>query len=159
MRRIAIATLLMFSLACLAAPTSGGGAAWAKLQKLAGTWEGKYEGKEATITFQIISDGSVLMQTDQEKGMVTMYHLDKSRLMMTHYCSAKNQPRMTGQMSADGKRIAFNFLDITNLASPDAGHMQRLVLTFDDDNHITEEWTFVDHGKTLAESFHFTRQK
>lgn len=159
MRRIAMATLLVFSLACLAAPTSDGAAAWGKLQKLVGTWEGTYEGKHATITFQIISAGSVLMQTDQGEGMVTMYHLDKSRLMMTHYCSAKNQPRMTGEMSADGKRIAFNFLDITNLASPQDGHMQRMVLTFDDDNHITEEWTFVDHGKTLVDSFHFTRKK
>jgi hypothetical protein len=158
MRRIAIATILMCSLTCLAAPASDGGAAWAKLQKLAGTW-GKDSGRQHTLTFHLTSAGSVLMQTDEVDSMVTMYHLDKDRLMMTHYCAAKNQPRMTGEMSEDGKRIVFDFLDITNLAGPEGGHMRRMVLTFDDDDHITEEWTFVEKGKTMVEAFHYARKK
>lgn len=90
--------------------------------------------------------------------MITMFHLDGDRLLMTHYCGAGNQPRMKAT-SADGKSIAFDFVDATNLASPDAGHMKRMVLTMVDANHHTEEWTFEDHGKEMKELFSLERQK
>lgn len=159
MRRIAIATIVLISLTCLAAPAPDSATAWAKLQKLEGTWVGTYGGKEGTSTFRVISGGSVLMEALPADSMVTMYHLDKDRLMMTHYCGAKNQPRMTGQMSEDGKSIVFDFLDITNLADPEAGHMRKLVLTFEDDDHISEQWTFRQKGKDMVETFHYARKK
>ena len=82
--------------------------------------------------------------------MITMFNLDgPNRLLMTHYCAAGNQPRMQASVSPDGKTITFNFVDATNLASPDAGHMQQMVLTVLDDNHHTEDWTFIDHGKEM----------
>jgi hypothetical protein len=91
--------------------------------------------------------------------MVSMFHLDGSdRLLLTHYCSVGNQPRLQASVSADGKTITFNFVDATNLASPDAGHMQRMVLTLLDDNHHTEDWTFIDHGKVMKESFDLRRK-
>jgi hypothetical protein len=68
-----------------------------------------------TITWQLISGGSVLMESMEEESIVTMYHVDKDRLMLTHYCSAHNQPRMEGQVSDDGKTFTFDFLDATNL--------------------------------------------
>ena len=87
-----------------------------------------------------------------------MFHLDgPNRLMLTHYCGAGNQPRMTASASPDGKTVAFDFLDATNLATPDAGHMQRVVFTMIDANHHTEEWNFADHGKEMKEIFDLQR--
>jgi hypothetical protein len=60
--------------------------------------------------------------------------------------------------SPDGKILTFNFLDATNLATPETGHMQSMVLTLLDDNHHTEEWTFNDHGKELKEIFDLRRK-
>jgi hypothetical protein len=77
---------------------------------------------------------------------------------MTHYCGAGNQPRMKATASADGKTITFDFLDATNLASADAGHMHRMVLNLIDPNHHTEEWTFLDHGKQMKETFALQRK-
>ena len=48
--------------------------------------------------------------------MITMFHMDGSRLLMTHYRGAGNQPRMTGTLSPDGKSVTFDFLDATNLS-------------------------------------------
>ena len=62
-----------------------------------------------------------------ESEMVTMYHPDGDRLMMTHYCSAHNQPRMHSQTVAGGSKIiTFDLVDVTNLSAPDAGHMKKL---------------------------------
>ena len=114
------------------------------------------------VSFKVVSGGSAVMSEIHGHGpenMISMFHLDgPNRLLMTHYCGAGNQPRMQASVSPDGKTITFTFVDATNLASPDAGHMQRMVLTMLDDNHHTEEWTFVDHGKEMKELFDLRRK-
>jgi len=118
------------------------------LKALAGQWDAKDpSGRQQTITWKVVSGGSVLMESMQEESMVSMYHLDKDRLMMTHYCAAKNQPRMQGQVSDDGKIFTFDFIDATNLASPADGHMRKLILTIQDKDHVTEQWFFAQKGK------------
>ncbi|HZP00721.1 MAG TPA: hypothetical protein VFD30_10540, partial [Terriglobia bacterium] len=76
----------------------------------------------------------------------------------THYCEAGNQPRMQATASPDGRTITFDFVDATNLASPDAGHMYRVVFTFTDPTHHTEEWHFLDHGKEMVEKFQLQKK-
>lgn len=131
-----------------------------KIKALDGVWQGKDPtGRLVKVSFRTTSGGSAVMSEIMgEEDMITMFHLDGDRLLMTHYCGAGNQPRMKAT-SADGKSIAFDFVDATNLASPDAGHMKRMVLTMVDANHHTEEWTFEDHGKEMKELFSLERQK
>jgi len=94
-----------------------------------------------------------------KEDMITMFNLDGNRLLLTHYCAAGNQPRMLATASADGKTITFDFLDATNLSSPDAAHMAHVVISILDTNHHTEEWTFADHGKEMKEVFDLWRKK
>lgn len=158
MKHLILGLLLCASLAG-SAFASDAAAAFANLQKLAGTWEGSAGDKTDTISYAVISNGSVVMESEHNYGMVTMYHLDNDRLMMTHYCAAKNQPRMVAEIAPDGKTMRFRFLDATNLASADDGHMDGLVMTMEDPDHITQTWTFIDHGKTTTDTFHLTRKK
>jgi hypothetical protein len=80
--------------------------------------------------------------------------------MMTHYCSAQNQPRMVAEpVSGPVTSLHFKFLDVTNLASPDAGHMHDLVVTFVDPDHFTQAWTWSEKGKEGTETFHWSRVK
>jgi hypothetical protein len=134
-----------------------------QLKSLAGTWEGKNsQGEPLQVSFKVTSGGSTVMSEIAGHGkdnMITMFHLDgSSKLVLTHYCGAGNQPRMQASSSADGKTITFNFLDATNLASPDAGHMHRVAITVLDANHHTEEWSFADHGKEMKELFDLHRK-
>ena len=86
-------------------------------------------------------------------AMMTVYHLDGSRLIMTHYCMAGNQPRMQATLSADGRSISFDFVDATNLASRDTPHMRSVVFTFVDSSHHIEEWHFQAPGKEIVAKF------
>ena len=80
--------------------------------------------------------------------MISVYHLDGNRLLLTHYCMAGNQPRMqAGAFDPKTNRIDFQFLDATNLPSPDAGHMHRVVVRFQGPSEVTEDWTFYKGGK------------
>jgi hypothetical protein len=135
--------------------------AFNSIKNMPGIWEGKMSnGQVAQVSFKVTAGGSAVMSEILGKeDMITMFHLDgPQRLLMTHYCGAGNQPRMQASLSPDGKTISFNFIDATNLATPDAGHMQRMVLTLLDENHHTEEWTFLDHGKETKEVFDLHRQ-
>jgi hypothetical protein len=134
-----------------------------QLKVLSGSWEGTgSDGKQVQVSFRDTAGGSALVSEIHGHGpedMVSMFHMDgPDRLLITHYCAAGNQPRMQASASPDGKTITFDFLDATNLATPDAGHMQRVVFSMLDANHHTEDWTFVDHGKQMKEVFDLRRK-
>jgi hypothetical protein len=140
--------------------------AFDKLKSLEGTWRGKDEkGTPITISYKIVSAGSTVMETldmgEKEGTMVTMYHPDGDKLMMTHYCSMGNQPRMRAQgLSNDGMTISFKFVDATNLSSPGGDCMRKLVLMFKDGDHFSQEWTMRMGGKNQApDKFEFERMK
>ena len=93
------------------------------------------------------------------EDMITMFYLDgPDKLLLTHYCTIGNQPRMQASLSPDGKTLTFDFMDATNLTSPDAGHMRRVVIAMPNAGHHTEEWSFSDHGKERKEVFDLHRK-
>jgi len=154
-------TILSFSLLLALPALAGEGvdAAWKSLQSLAGEWQSA-SGK-ASITYTLVSNGTAVMESMKmpaEPDMVTMYHRDGTGLVATHYCSMGNQPRMRAP-DADASTIRFRFADITNLAKPDGGHIKDLTVTFQDHDHMTQEWTSVEAGKEQVEVFHWTRKK
>ena len=161
--RITLSVLLLLIASAAVAQTTTQ-KSFDQLKSLTGSWEGKTaQGKPVQVSFRDTAGGSAIMSEIHGHGhenMISMFHLDgPNRLMLTHYCGAGNQPRMTASASSDGKTITFDFLDATNLATPDAGHMQRVVFTVLDANHHTEDWTFADHGKEMKEFFDLKRNE
>lgn len=159
--RLALAFLLLLSASAALAQTAAQ-KSFDQLKSLTGSWEGKTsDGKPLQVTFRDTAGGSALMSEIHGHGpenMISMFHLDgPNRLMLTHYCGAGNQPRMTASTSPDGKAITFDFFDGTNIA-PEGGHMQRVVFTVIDANHHTEDWTFAaGPGKEMKEFFDLHR--
>jgi hypothetical protein len=159
--RIIIATLaaaLLFSTPGWAATDAASG--FASLKNLAGQWEAKDEkGNPAITNLKLVSGGSALMEEMPHDSMITMYHMDNDRLVMTHYCSAMNQPRMQAEVSPDGKTITFNFMDGTNISKAGPGHMHKMTLTLVDQNHFTEKWIFSAGDKEQAKTIEYTRRQ
>jgi len=58
--------------------------------------------------------------------MISVYHLDGDRLILTHYCEVGNQPRMQAtSFDPKSNEIDFNFLDATNMPIPTPTHAPR----------------------------------
>ena len=139
-------------------------AGFEKMKPLVGNWQGKAnDGKPVKISYALVSGGSALVETIQaesEPGMVTVYHPDGDRLMMTHYCSLNNQPRMRADTApVESGKLVFNFVDATNMPSTDAMHMHKLVVTFVDKDHYVQEWTWKGGEKEGTEVFRMERMK
>ena len=141
-------------------------ASFDKLKTLDGAWVGTVMegGKEFPVNarFVMVSDGSALMAWINEgapEEMVTIFHMDGSQLMATHYCAAHNQPRMIATAGGDPNRVVFKFKDGTNIG-PHDGHMQEVAFVFEGPDRHIEEWTYLDdQGKLSTGKFEFRRKK
>jgi hypothetical protein len=160
--RLSLTIFVLFAATIALAQTSAQ-KSFDQMKSLVGSWEGKNsQGENLQVDFRSTGGDSALMSTitsavHHQQEMVSMIHMDgANRLILTHYCSSGNQPRMSATTSADGKTITFDFFDGTNIG--DKGHMQRVVFTMIDANHHTEEWTFnAGLGKEMKELFDLHR--
>ena len=158
----AVAAIVIVVLsASLVAAESDGHKSFDLLKGMEGNWAGKNsQGQPLQVTFRLTAAGSALMSEIHGHGpenMITMFHMDGDRLLMTHYCGAGNQPRMK-VISSDAKSVSFEFFDGTNIG-PGDGHMQHVTFTQADADHHIEEWVFLDHGKEMKEVFTLERVK
>ena len=158
---IAVVTLTLLLSANFVAAETDANKSFDLLKSMEGKWAGKnQQGQPIEVTFRMTAGGSALMSEIHGHGpenMITMFHMDGDRLLMTHYCGAGNQPRMK-VISADAKSVSFEFFDGTNIG-PGAGHMQHVTFAASDSDHHTEEWVFLDHGKEMKELFTLERVK
>ena len=133
-----------------------------RLKTLVGEWEGTNSAGPVKATYTLVAGGSAVMerlQSANEPEMITMYSADGDHILITHYCSTGNQPQMkTETMTGKPEKYTFTLLRVNGMKSPNEGHMVGLVLTLSDKDHLTQEWTYEDKGKTLAEKFLFQRK-
>jgi hypothetical protein len=93
--------------------------------------------------------------------MLTAFHPDGDRLLLTHYCVARNQPRMVAaEASDDGRSIRFAFVDGTSMESRDDGHMDAAEYHFIDSDHFTARWSWYEEGQeSWFEEIHYRRAR
>lgn len=140
-----------------------------KLKKLAGTWvEADKDGKPTDTVVSVIkvtAAGSTVHETlfpGQPHEMVSVYHLDKGDLVMTHYCSLGNQPRMKADPKSPANQIKFDFVGGTNLDPAKDMHMHGGTLTIVDADHIEfsgEAWVDGKPAKDHCATMKLVRKK
>jgi hypothetical protein len=163
LRTVVLVTALV-TLAAASYAQSASQQSFDAMKTLAGSWEGpitvdppRSEMKAGTvghISLRVTSRGNAVVHEMQEAGTpfdpakydhpVTMMYLDGDRLSLIHYCDAGNRPRMSGKVSPDGKKVEFEFVDLSG--SNEYGHMHHVVFTTIDANHHLEDWTYMMPG-------------
>lgn len=138
-----------------AAPTNPG---LERLKKMAGTWvEADKDGKPTDKVFSVVkvtAGGSAVHETSfpgQPMEMVSVYHMDKGDLVMTHYCALGNQPRMKADPKSSPNQIRWLFAGGTNLDPAKDMHMHGATVTFVDDDHIEIAGEAWENGKPAAD--------
>src|SRR5213079_3600366 len=145
----------------LAADKTTSEEAFDRLATLKGEWRGEQEGVKINLIYSLTANGSALMEEFRpESGpeMITMFTVDGDHLIATHYCSAKNQPQMVTPTITDAQRpLAFSLVRVTGLNSADDWHNTGLTVIQEDNDHLTQEWSYQFKDKTGKNVFHFTR--
>ncbi len=127
-------------------------------RKLAGTWVGKAGSGDDTsdveVTYRVIAAGSAVVE-EMFRGtpheMITVYYLDDGQLVLTHYCAARNQPRMKVAPGGDPKIVKFEFAGGSNIDPATTSHMHAATFRFVGDNEIEVAWTHWDGGKATGD--------
>jgi hypothetical protein len=155
-KRIAsfVALMIMAAVCAPMATPAGSRAlvAFQELKQLAGHWQGTdARGRTVKSTFQMIAGKTAVMETlypPQMEPMVTLYSIDGDAIALMHYCPTNNQPHMRAIPAAGAeKQLVFKFQGAGNLPNPAVGHEYKLVLDFQDKDHIVENWTWRENGK------------
>ena len=126
---------------------------WERLKSLVGTWQrtdaSTAAQKAFRIRYRLISADTALVEEfgdPAKQGTQTVFHLDGSRLLATHYCARGNQPRL--RLRADGQdTMVFEFLDATNLRSTSDSHLVRLTFRWRDADHLVREEVYATNGR------------
>lgn len=133
--------------------------AFARLRGLAGEWETRLpDGRPLVVSYRSYSADSVLLEVfGSGRPTLTAFHLDRTRLMATHYCAQGNQPRLALRRAALDGALVFDFLDATNL-SKDASHLRRLALELLDSQHFVRIETYRTGRDSATTRYAFTRR-
>jgi hypothetical protein len=127
-------------------------AGFERIRALVGEWEATQpDGKLMQVTYEEINGGAIEERYRSEDpmwwNMSTVYHLDNDRIMMTHYCSWGNHPRMTVTVpEGEVNTLDFRFLDMT-YTRPENGYMKHVSFQFRDKDHFTHRWVWHEQDK------------
>lgn len=119
-----------------------------RLAALAGTWTGVSTGHggeptPVTVSYRVTSAGKAVTETFMEgtpHEMLTVFHLDGDRLVLTHYCGLGNQPHMRAD-EVTPEQIRFTCTGGANIHEGQTTHMHGLTLEWKDADHLTATWT------------------
>ena len=153
-RIVLLALTLVFSISGFAADTkpaaasSNATAAFEKLKTLVGEWEADTSMGKVHATFELASNGYVVVEKSKVAGgeMMTTYYLDGDKIGATHYCDIGNQPRLLGSGIDPDGQIRFHFVNAANL-SGGQDHIHDVSIRVQDANHFSDEWIAFANGK------------
>lgn len=132
-------------------------AAFERLKTLVGTWEYQKDGKTKEVVYSLTGEGSALIERFDR--MSSVYHMDGNDLRVTHYCGAKNQPRMKAVAYDPGKGVLqFDFVDVTNVPEPDAYYTREVRISFFDQDHAEVYFNGLEKGEPVPVTIDLRRK-
>jgi hypothetical protein len=133
--------------------------AFEQLKTLVGEWRGQRpDGRQIGVTYRLSANGTVLVETwdlGPARESITIYHLNGSQLLATHFCPQGNQPRLK-MWRAAGNRFDFTFHDATGVR-PGQGVQHEFWIEIGADGAITRSETYVQGDQTESETITYKR--
>ena len=148
-----LAVLLLSAAAPAAAQEAPGPRMFERLKTLSGEWEGTFEwsgGRSGSgtlrVSYYLTGGGSALVENLVMGGvptMTTVYHLDGADLRMTHYCAARNQPRLRAVRFDEAQGSAeFTLVDVTGVGPKNPGHVEAFFVRLLEADRLNLRFTF-----------------
>lgn len=138
-----------------------------RMRALAGDWvdaDGNLGVPPGTVvaSYRVTGNGSAVVETlfpGSPHEMMTVYHVDGTDLVLTHYCAVGNQPRMRAK-TLDGNVLEFAFDGGTNFDPAKDMHMHDARIELVGPAELRGEWRSWEGGKPAEHvaRFHVVRK-
>ncbi len=128
----------------------------AKLERLKGmqgewTFLGSTEMPQGgQVRYTTVSGGHAVMEElfpGTEHSMVTMYHIERGRLVLSHYCSVGNQPKMACAPGGSPDHLRFECVGGPSYDCKQDMHMHKAAFDFAADGTVEARWESLQGGK------------
>ena len=137
-----------------------------RLKTLEGEWidvDGVFGAKGAVaVIYRVTGAGHTVVETFPVKTaneMVTVYHIDRKDVALTHYCSGGTQPRMRSK-GLDGNTLTFDFAGGANIDPATTSHMHGVKFEFVSSDELRATWHNWQNGKVdHSATFRVVRKK
>jgi hypothetical protein len=150
---------LMSLAACASSPVNLGSdpdatQRFERMKSLAGNWVTVQEegtqpaGQE--VRYRVTSNGNAVVESlfpGTTHEMLSVYHLERGDLVITHYCALGNRPQMRSAPATDAARMLFRCDGSADLDCSSELHMHEGVFRLVDDTHLRAAWTLYEHGR------------
>lgn len=122
---------------------------------LTGDWEHTgdahdHGNKSNTVSYRTTAGGSAVMETifaGDPMEMISMYHMDGDKLLLTHYCALQNAPVLQFEKTDKPGEIKFVFVGGTNFDPKTDMHMHEGTYQIKDANTIEASFVGYADGK------------
>jgi hypothetical protein len=136
-----------------------------ELAALAGEWEANLPGfGELRNSIRLVSNGAAVEETigTPADNETSLYTREGGVVLLTHFCALTpggHVARLAMQPRKGAHDpLEFVYVGSSNLPAPDSPHMRRVLITFSDHDHFTEQWTKVETAKDTVFELHFVRR-
>lgn len=142
------------------------------LETLPGHWEGQFadgsydeptsEWRPTRVDYFATAGGTALVENylgkDDSVIMTTVYHLDNNDIRATHFCGARNHPRMVSRgYDAESQTISLGFVDVANLKSANDYHSRNIELSLVDEDTVHVTFFGLEMGEENSRVFALQR--
>lgn len=135
------------------------------LKSLEGRWQGKSakeDGHQGVFEYRVIAGGSVVEErtfAGTPMEMVTLYHLDGTELVASHFCMLGNHPRFVVAEGSDASHLEFDCAGLPiNAESHDSPHVHGFRIEKLANDSVRVRVDILQDGQVLEEEFVLTRQ-
>jgi len=158
------------TISALSAEQTESSKAVSQIKALIGNWSGtfqcsggRHDSGSMNATYYLTGNGSAVVENLMNEStpvITSIYHLDGRDLRLTHFCAAQNQPRLKARHIDLGHgAIDFEFVDATNLRSPDAPHVHGLEIRLVDADHLLLTFLFQSGSVESREEINLKRSE
>jgi hypothetical protein len=127
-----------------------------QFKALAGDWVAAEDGDmvkkgDLVARYAVTASGSAVVETvfpGSTHEMVTVYHADGPDLVLTHFCTEGNQPRMRARAAA-GSRFEFAYDGGSNIDPARDRHMHSATVELVGADEIRSVWNELADGKPV----------
>ncbi len=118
---------------------------------------------DQTAVYKVVSGGSAVMEhmfPNTPHEMITMYSMDGTKLVVTHFCALENTSMMASVPVNQGNAVRFKFFDGMNVNSEMDQYMGEMSMVFSGENNFEQQWTSFQEGKPVDQvTFAWTRSQ
>jgi len=122
-----------------------------ELKTLVGDWKSSNANSSTSVDYRLIANGFALVETwtmSPTRQSMTVYTMDGSRLIATHYCPQGNAPRL--EMISTDKSGAhyFLFFDGSNIQDESSSHEHAFSIRIESSGILTRNETYIGNEST-----------